>query len=70
MANTLRSIFWSVIGILVSGGIGAWCGVLLVGALGLSGVGAALVGAVTGMVVATAVWLALTLALRKARNLP
>jgi hypothetical protein len=65
MANTLRSILWSVLGILVCGIAGGLCGWWLVGALELRGVPAALLGAVVGMVVATAAWVALTIALRK-----
>lgn len=61
----MRSIFWSVIGIVVSGLAGGVAGWSLVGALGVAGVGAALVAAVVGMVVATAVWLALTVVLRR-----
>jgi hypothetical protein len=65
MAHTLRSIFWSLAGILVCGIAGGICGWWLVGALALSGVFAALVGAIVGMVVATAVWVALTFVLRR-----
>ena len=65
MAHTLRSTLWSIAGILVCGIAGAYCGWWLVAALGLSGVFAALVGAVAGMVVATATWVGLTSALRK-----
>ena len=65
MAHTARSIFWRIAGILVCGTAGAAGGWWLVGALGLAGVPAALVGAIVGMVVATATWVALTLVLRK-----
>ena len=65
MAGMLRSIAWSVAGILVCGIAGAYCGWWLAGALGLTGVFAALVGAVVGMIVATAAWVALTSVLRK-----
>ena len=65
MASTLRSIAWSVVGILVCGIAGALCGWWLVGALGLSGVLAAVIGAIVGMVVATAAWVAITVVLRK-----
>ena len=65
MGHTLRSILWSVAGILVCGIAGAVCGWWLVGALGLTGVLGAVVGAVVGMIVATAAWVALTVALRK-----
>jgi hypothetical protein len=65
MAGMLRSIAWSVAGILVCGIAGALCGWWLVGALRLSGVFAALVGTIVGMVVATAAWVAITVVLRK-----
>jgi len=65
MAHTMRSIVWSLAGILVCGVAGGYCGWWLVVTLGLAGVFAALVGAVTGMVVATAAWVALTFVLRK-----
>jgi hypothetical protein len=65
MAHTLRSVLWSLAGILVCGIAGGVCGWWLVTSLGMSGVPAALVGAVVGMVVATAAWVALTYALRK-----
>ena len=65
MAHTLRSVLWSIAGILVCGIAGGLCGYWLVGALGLAGVFAALVGAVAGMIVATGTWVALTVVLRK-----
>ena len=65
MANTARSIFWSIAGILVCGVAGGYCGWWLVGTVGLAGVPAALVGAIVGMVVATAAWVGLTLVVRK-----
>jgi hypothetical protein len=65
MKHTFRSIFWSVLGILLSGTAGGVAGWLLVTGLGLAGVTAALLAAVTGMVVATAVWLGITLLLRR-----
>ena len=65
MAHTLRSILWSVAGILVCGIAGGFAGWWLVDALGLAGVFAALVGAIVGMIVATATWVALTVVLRK-----
>lgn len=64
MANTPRSIFFSVVGILISGGIGALAGWSAISVLGLSGLGGALLAAPIGMVVATAVWIGLTVALR------
>jgi hypothetical protein len=65
MAHTLRSVLWSVAGILVCGIAGGVCGWWLTAALALSGVSAALVGAIVGMVVATAAWVALTFVLRR-----
>jgi hypothetical protein len=65
VAHTFSSILWSVIGILVSGLAGGVAGWSLVSVLGFGGVGAALLSAVVGMIVATAVWLAITLVLRK-----
>jgi hypothetical protein len=65
MKHTVRGIVWSVVGILVSGIAGGYVGYSLVSALSLSGVAAALVAAVVGMVVATAVWLGLTVLLRR-----
>ena len=66
MANTPRSIAWSLAGIVVCGIAGGACGWGLVGALGLDGVVGALLGAIVGMVVATATWVVLTVVLRKA----
>lgn len=65
MANTLRSIVWSVIGILASGLAGGVAGWSFIAALDWSGVGAALVAAVIGMMVATGVWIVITVGLRK-----
>jgi hypothetical protein len=65
MAHPLRSVLWSIAGILLCGLTGALCGWGLVTVLGLSGVPAALLGAIIGMVVATAAWVGLTYALRK-----
>ena len=65
MKHTFRSILWSVLGILVSGTAGGIVGWALVNGLGLGGVTAALLAAVAGMVVATAVWLGITLLLRR-----
>ena len=65
MANAVRSVLWSVAGILLCGMAGGLCGWGLVTALGLNGVPAALLGAIVGMVVATGAWLGLTCVLRK-----
>jgi len=64
--NTPRSIFFSIVGILLAGGCGGLAGWALVSLLGVTGVAAALVAAATGMVIATGVWVALTVALDKA----
>ncbi len=64
--NTPRSIFFSIVGILLAGGCGGLAGWTLVSLLGVTGVAAALVAAATGMVIATGVWVALTVALDKA----
>ena len=62
--HTPRSIFFSIIGILVSGIIGGLAGWSIVALLEWDGVGAALTAAGIGMVVATAVWTGLTVLLR------
>lgn len=64
--NTVRSIFYSIVGIIVAGGCGGVAGWSLAAAFDLTGVTAALVAAATGMVVATGVWVALTVILDKA----
>lgn len=64
--NTPRSIFFSIVGILIAGGCGGVAGWALVGALDLNGVVGALVAAAIGMLVATGVWVALTVLLDKA----
>jgi len=61
--HTPQSIIVSIIGILVAGGCGAFAGWGLVSALGASGVAGAVLAAVTGMVVATGVWILLSLLL-------
>jgi hypothetical protein len=64
--NTPRSIFFSIVGILIAGACGGLAGWSVVGMLGLSGVVGALVAAAIGMVVATGVWVTLTVLLDKA----
>lgn len=64
--NTPRSIFFSIVGILIAGVCGGAAGWALASLLDLEGVASALVAAATGMVVATAVWVGLTVALDKA----
>ncbi|MEO8508228.1 MAG: hypothetical protein ABI593_11415 [Betaproteobacteria bacterium] len=66
MANTPSSILFSIIGIVLSGLAGGVAGWSVIGALEWTGVVGALAAAVIGMVVATAVWVALTVLLRKA----
>ena len=65
MSPAVRSVLWSLVGIVVCGVAGAVCAWWLVGALGLAGVPAALVGAIVAMVIATAAWVGLTVVLRK-----
>lgn len=55
---------FSVLGILVSGIAGGLAGWSVITLLGFAGVGGALVAASLGMVVATAVWIGLTVLLR------
>ncbi len=64
MANTLRSIFWSILGILVSGLAGGGAGWFVITSLGLDGVGGALLADALGLVVATGVFVAITVLLR------
>jgi len=64
--NTPRSIFFSIVGILIAGGCGGFAGWVVVGMLGLGGVVGALVAAAVGMLVATSVWVTLTVLLEKA----
>ena len=63
--NTPRSIFFSIVGILIAGGCGGVAGWMVVGMLDLAGVAGALVAAAVGMLVATSVWVALTVLLDK-----
>ena len=60
----MRSIVYSILGILVSGIAGGLAGWSVITLLGFAGVGGALVAASLGMVVATAVWIGLTVLLR------
>ncbi len=64
MANSTGSIVFSILGILVGGLAGGLAGWSTIALLGLSGTGGALVAAIIGMVVATAVWIGLTVLLR------
>ena len=62
--NTLSGILFSLLGILASGVCGGVAGWWLRGALGWDGVGGAFVAAIVGMVVATGVWIGITVLLR------
>jgi hypothetical protein len=62
--HPVRSIVSSILGILVSGTVGGLAGWSATTLLGFNGVGGALVAAAIGMVVATAVWIGLTVLLR------
>ena len=62
--HPVRSIVFSILGILVSGVTGGLAGWSTVTLLGFAGVGGALLAATVGMVVATTVWIALTVLLR------
>ena len=60
----MRGVLWSVLGIVLCGGIGGAVGVVGARALDLSGLPAALVAAGIGMVLAVVSWAALTTLLR------
>jgi len=60
----LWSLIASGLGIIVAGAIGGAVGWAVVAWLQWNGVGGALVAAAVGMVVATAVWIGLTVVLR------
>ena len=64
MAHTLRSIFWSILGIVASGLVGGIAGWFVITSLGWDGVGGSLVAAMIAMVVATSVWIGITVLLR------
>ena len=64
MANSTGSIVFSILGILVGGIVGGLAGWSTVALLGFDGVTGALIAAIIGMVVATAVWIGLTVLLR------
>ena len=61
----MMSIVWSVAGIVLCGGLGGLCGWLVTRVLLLDGPVAAILAAIVGMVVATAVWVGLTVLLRR-----
>ena len=60
-------IFWSVIGIVLCGGLGGLAAWAAVTSLGLEGVRGAIAAAVLGMGGAVALWTGLTALLRKLR---
>jgi hypothetical protein len=66
--SQVAGIVFSVIGILVSGGFGGLAGWLLVSLAGWTGTPGAIVAIVVGMVVATAIWVGLTSAVRSLRR--
>jgi zinc transporter ZupT len=70
LKHTFREVFWSVLGILVSGIAGGVAGWALFNGLDLPRVLNAVLAAIAGMVVATAVWLAITLFLRRIGLVP
>ena len=57
-------IVWSVIGIVVCGGLGGFAAWAFVTAMGWSGTPGALAAAVVGMVVAVALWTGVTVLMR------
>ncbi|MGI8896142.1 MAG: hypothetical protein ACR2HE_10925 [Casimicrobiaceae bacterium] len=65
----LWSFIASGLGIIIAGAIGGAVGWAVVAWLQWTGVGGALVAAAVGMVVATGVWIGLTVALRSLRLL-
>ena len=65
----LWSFIASGLGIIIAGAIGGAVGWAVVAWLQWNGVGGALVAAAVGMVVATGVWIGLTVALRSLRLL-
>ena len=58
------AIVWSVIGIFVCGGLGGFAAWALVTSLGWVGTAGAIAAAAIGMVVAVALWVAITVSLR------
>jgi hypothetical protein len=66
MANTLRSVAWSLAGILLCGGLGGAAGFAAARALDVAGLMAALVAVPLGMVVAVGCWIGLTALLTRA----
>ena len=64
MHHTPSSIFWSILGIILSGLVGGVAGWFVITSLGWDGVLGALVAAAIAMVIATGVWVAITVLLR------
>jgi hypothetical protein len=62
--HTPSSIVWSILGIILSGLVGGIAGWFVITSLGWDGVSGALVAAAIAMVVATGVWVAITVLLR------
>jgi hypothetical protein len=60
------AIVWSVVGILVCGGLGGFAAWVLVTSLGWAGTTGAIAAAVLGMVIAVALWAGVTSLLRAA----
>ncbi len=58
------AIVWSVIGILICGGLGGFAAWALVTSIGWAGTLSAIVAALIGMVIAVALWAGLTALLR------
>jgi fructose-specific phosphotransferase system IIC component len=67
-SNQRGSTFGSIFGIVVCGGTGGVAAWAIVSLMGWDGVTGALVAAVVGMIVATAVWTAVTSMLRAFRR--
>jgi len=57
-------IVWSIIGIVVCGGLGGFAAWAFITAMGWSGTPGALAAAVVGMVVAVALWTGVTVLMR------
>ena len=67
-SNQRGSTFGSIFGIVACGGFGGVAAWAIVSLMGWDGVAGALVAAVVGMIVATAVWTAVTSMLRAIRR--
>ena len=58
------AIFWSVVGILICGGLGGLAAWALVTTLGWDGTPGAIAAAIVGMVLSVALWTGITVMLR------